>query len=87
MGMDVAQTWKYDKKQFSTQFWPVWPKFGPLNFYGGFLWSNIVPSYHPMQFNEKLVNQAWENNKKTNFGSDFDPNLVPPKDFQGFYHW
>ena len=30
------QTWKNRKKQFWARFWPLWPKFGPLNFFMDF---------------------------------------------------
>ena len=33
----------------------------------------IVASYHCMQFQGKLINQASENGKKPNFGPDFGP--------------
>ena len=33
---------------------------------------DIVPSYHPMQYKEKLMGQTWENSKKSNFGPDFE---------------
>ena len=32
---------------------------------------DIVPSYYPLEFKGKLMNQTSENYKKTNFGSDF----------------
>ena len=32
---------------------------------------NIVPSYYRMQFKVKLMIEAWENDKKPNFGPDF----------------
>ena len=31
---------------------------------------DIVASYHCMQFQGKLINQTWENNKKPSFGPD-----------------
>ena len=46
--------------------------------------TDIVPSYHSMQFKEKLMNQTWENNKKPNFGPDFglfDPHWSPKNFF------
>ena len=49
---------------------------------------DIVKSYHCMQFQEKLMNQTWENDKKKSFGPDFSPfgtNLDPQKLFCGFY--
>ena len=48
---------------------------------------DIVPSYHPMQFKGKLMNQTRENKEKLNFGSDFglfDPNLGSKNFFVGF---
>ena len=48
---------------------------------------DIVPTYHPMQFTGKLMNQIWENNKP-NFGLDFGlfgPNLGLQNFFWGFY--
>ena len=35
-----------------------------------FSWLLPLPD---MQFQEKLMNQTWENGKKTSFGFDFDP--------------
>ena len=40
----------------------------------------IIASYHCMNFQEKLMNQTWENGKKPSFGTDFGtfgPNLGP----------
>ena len=34
---------------------------------------DIVPSYHPLQFKGKLINQTLENGKKTNFRPKFGP--------------
>ena len=42
---------------------------GPIlgfEFYLYYLLST-VPSYHPMQFNGKLMNQTWQNGKIPNF--------------------
>ena len=33
----------------------------------------IVASYHCMQFQAKLMNQTWENDKKSSFGANFGP--------------
>ena len=41
---------------------PIW---GPGNY------LDNVPSYHPMQFLGKLINQTWKNDKKPNFGPPF----------------
>ena len=43
----------------------------------------IVPSYHCMQLQGKLINQTSENDKKPNFGPDFGP-LGPNSDCQFF---
>ena len=57
------------------------PNFGPNNFLQLLtLLVDIIPSYHPMQFKEKLMSQIWENHKKPNFGPDFSlsgPNWGP----------
>ena len=48
---------------------------------------DVVPSYHPMQFTGKLMNQTWENGKKPDFRSDFgsfSPNLGPKNIFCRF---
>ena len=45
---------------------------------------DIVASYHCIQFQGKLMNQTWENNKKPSFMTDFGPfgpNLDPKKYF------
>ena len=54
------------------------PDFGPnfvskdffCRFYLYYMWR-IVGSYHCMQFQEKLMNQTWENGKKPSFGPNF----------------
>ena len=49
---------------------------------------DIVASYNGMKFQEKLMNQTWENGEKTNFKADFgslDPILDPKKFIRGFY--
>ena len=56
------------------------PTLGPQNFFHGFYFYqqlDNVPSYHPMQFLGKLMNQTSENGKKPNFGPDFG--LFGPK--------
>ena len=57
----------------------IWaPKIFSLNLL--LLVVNIVPSYYPMQFKEKLLSHTWENGEKHNFGPNFDPfgqNVVP----------
>ena len=64
-GTLINQTWKDDKKP------NLGPDFGPnlvpqiffvVFFFYYILY--IVTSYHGMQFQEKLMNQTWENDKK-----------------------
>ena len=53
-------------------------------FFASFISTNIVPSYHPIKFQGKLMDQTWENGKKPNFGFDFgpfSPKFAPPKFF------
>ena len=53
-----------------------------------FLWLDIVASHHRMQFKGNLLGKIWENDKKTNFWSDFgsfDLNVRPKNLFRGFY--
>ena len=48
----------------------------------------ILTSYHCVQFQGKLMNQAWENYKKPSFGPDFvsfGPNLGLKNFFREFY--
>ena len=48
----------------------------------------IVASSHSTQSQGKRMNQTWKNDKKTSFGTDFDPfdlNLGPQNFFYGFY--
>ena len=59
------------KSQLSAQFWPIWPKFRPKNFLRKlylYYKLDIVPSYHPMQFKEKLISQNEENVKNLILG-------------------
>ena len=37
---------------------------------------DIVPSCNPVQYQEKLMIQTWENVEKSNFGSNFGPKNV-----------
>ena len=49
---------------------------------------DIIASYHCMNFQEKLMNQTWENGKKPSFGTDFGPfgpNLGTKIFFHEFY--
>ena len=49
---------------------------------------DIVPSYHCMKFQEKLMNQTWEMGKKANFGLNFGSfglDLDPKILFRRFY--
>ena len=50
---------------------------------------DIVPSYHRMQFQGKLIIQTWENSKKPKFVPAFGPlgpNLALPLDILVSYH-
>ena len=78
----MNQTWENGKKlNFGLDFGLIGPNFCAKIF----LWVLlilvvIVPSYHSMQFKGKLMNQTWENGKKTDSGTNFDlfvPNLGP----------
>ena len=56
-------------------------------FFSGFYlcqYLHIIPSYHPMQFKRKLINQTCEYGKKPNFGSNCSPNLDPQFFFVSF---
>ena len=71
------------KPNFGPNFGLFWPKFGRKKFF-----SWVLPLIYIrhccklsfcMQFQEKLVNQIWNNGKKPSFRSDsgpFDPNLA-----------
>ena len=62
---------------------PIWA----INFFLRFqlyYMLDIVPSCNIVQYQGKLINQTWKNDKKPNFGPDFGlfgPNLG----FQGFF--
>ena len=52
---------------------PIW---GSRSFFYGFYlyyWLGNIPSYHPMKFPGKLMNQTSKNVEKPNFGPDFGP--------------
>ena len=80
------------RKWWKTSFWAIpWCKFGTPKFFSWVLYLyymlDIVASYHRMQYQGKLMNQTWENGKKTNFESNFGlfgPNLGPLIFFLGF---
>ena len=81
-GKLINQSWGNGKKpSFGTDFGPFGPNLGSKTFFHEFYlyyMLDIVASYHCMEFQGKLMNQTWENSKKTNFGPDlgpFDPNL------------
>ena len=66
-GKLMNQTWENGKKP-SLGLGSLWPKFGLKSFFNGFYlyqMLDIVASYHCMQFQGKLMNQIWENNKRT----------------------
>ena len=71
------------KKKYS-----FWLKFGTPKLFSWIFYLyymlDIVASYHCIQFQGKLMNQTWENNKKPSFMTDFGPfgpNLDPKKYF------
>ena len=79
-GILVNQTWENDKKtSFGSDFGPFGPKLGPKSYFHEFYlyyMLDIVASYHCMQFQEKLMNQNWENFARfssiwPNFGTPF----------------
>ena len=48
---------------------------------------DIVPSNNLVQYQEKLMNHSWKNDKKADLGPNFGgfgPNLGPWKFFAGF---
>ena len=71
----INKIWENEKiSYFGLDFGPFTQNLGPifsLNFL--LLVVNIVPSYYPMQFKEKLLSHTWENGEKHNFGPNFDP--------------
>ena len=84
----MNQTWENGKKP-SLGLGSLWRKFGPKIFFNGFYlyqMLDIVASYHCMQFQGKLMNQTWENDKKPSFKTDFsNHNLSPQIFFHRFY--
>ena len=64
----MYQTWKNDKKpNFGPNFDQFGPNLGPQIFFRGFYlyqMLDIIANYHCMQFQGKLMNQTWENDKK-----------------------
>ena len=85
IGKLMYQTGKNDiKPSFGPDFGPFGTNLGHKNFFHGFslyYMLDIVASYHCMQFQGKLMNQTWENDKKPSFWPDFGPfgqNLASP---------
>ena len=88
-GKILNQTWENDKKpSFGTNFGHFGWNLGPRNFNHIFYLHyklELVASYHCKQFQEKLMNQTWENSKKPSFRADFGPfdlnlgQFFPPK--------
>ena len=84
----MNQTWENDEKPHFGPY--LGANLGPQNFFREFYlyyMLDIVASYHRMQYQGKLMNQTWENGKKTNFESNFGlfgPNLGPLIFFLGF---
>ena len=87
-GKLLNQTWQNSKKpSFRHDFGWFWPKFGPQNFFCElFLYEmlEIIASYHCMPFQEKLLNQTWQNGRKPSCRPDFGlfwPKFGPQKNF------
>ena len=73
----MKQTWENGKKnpKFWPDFGPFCQKLGLQIFFQEFYlyyMLDIVASFHYMQFQGKLMNQTWENEKKS-FWPDFGP--------------
>ena len=68
-GKAMTQTWENGKKpSFETDFGSFGPNLGPIIFFHGFYLNymlDIIASYHCMQYQGKLMNQTWDNSKKT----------------------
>ena len=63
------------------------PKYEPPKIFLEFYFHdllNIVSSYYRVHFKVKLMNEAWENDKKPNFGPDFGP-FAPKLSSQNFF--
>ena len=75
---------KWRKFLFSVWFSPPWPKFRLRNVFFSKQYLDNVPSYYPMQFKGKIINQTWENRQKPNFGLDFCP-FYPDLGFSNFF--
>ena len=64
------------KPNFGPDFGLFTPNLKPPKFFLAFYFDEllkIVRSYYHIQFKVKLMNEAWENDKKPNFGPDFGP--------------
>ena len=87
----MHQTWENGKKlNLRPNFGLFDPHLGPIFFLIGLTSSssNIVASCNCIQFQGKLMNQTWKNDKKSSFGTDFGPfglNLGSKKNFYEFY--
>ena len=67
---------KWHKTYFWAWFLLLWPKFGPQRFFCRFYLHQmleIVGSYHSMLFEQKIMNQTWENGKNLVLGLIFAP--------------
>ena len=101
-GKLMNQTWENGKKsKFGPNLGLLWPKFGLPNCFWWILligrhflkpssyeiyMLDIVSSYHYMQYQEKTMNQTWQNSEIPNLRPDFgmsNPNLGPPI----FFSW
>ena len=72
----MNQIWENNKKPNSgTDFGQFGPNLGSQFFFLFYLYKqfDIVPSYHPMEYPGKLMNQFWENRKKHSCEPDCGP--------------
>ena len=78
----MNQTWENCKKtSFGTDFGPFGPNLDSKTFHKFYLDHvvGIIASYHCMYFQEKLMNQTWENGKNLVSGSKlakFEPQNI-----------
>ena len=62
------------KTNFGHDLGPFTPNLGPKKFVAILpVLVEIIPSYHLMQFEEKLMSETWENDKTINFRSILTP--------------
>ena len=85
-GKRMSQSWgNGEKSSFGPYFGPFWLKFEPQIFFSWILAQldvKIVASYSCMQFQGKLMNQTWENEKKNLVSDPIVPKFGPPNCFK-----